>query len=74
MFNTGTVVGVSANIFGAGFPRNYVPSFSWGGASGFTEYKLDTAFEVMSRVMARRHIEFTDIDKDIMRHIHEGKV
>ena len=74
MFNTGTVVGVSANIFGAGFPSKYVPSFSWGGASGFTEYKLDTAFEVMSRVMARRHIEFTDIDKDIMRHIHEGKV
>ncbi|MBQ1695626.1 MAG: glucose-1-phosphate thymidylyltransferase, partial [Bacteroidales bacterium] len=74
MFNTGTVVGVSANIFGAGFPSKYVPSFSWGGASGFTEYKLDTAFEVMSRVMARRHVEFTDIDKDIMRHIHEGKV
>ena len=74
MFNTGTVVGVSANIFGAGFPSKYVPSFSWGGASGFTEYKLDTAFEVMERVMARRHIEFTDIDKDIMRHIHEGKV
>ncbi|MBO7653114.1 MAG: GlmU family protein [Bacteroidales bacterium] len=74
MFNTGTVVGVSANIFGAGFPSKYVPSFSWGGASGFTEYKLDTAFEVMTRVMARRHIEFTEIDKDIMRHIHEGKV
>ncbi|MBO4614683.1 MAG: GlmU family protein [Bacteroidales bacterium] len=73
MFNTGTVVGVSANIFGAGFPRNYVPSFSWGGASGFTDYKLDTAFEVMARVMARRHVEFTDTDKDIMRHIYEGK-
>ena len=74
MFNTGTVVGVSANIFGAGFPSKYVPSFSWGGASGFFEYKLDTAFEVMSRVMARRHIEFTDVDRDIMHHIHEGKV
>ncbi|MBO4874068.1 MAG: GlmU family protein [Bacteroidales bacterium] len=74
MFNTGTVVGVSANIFGAGFPSKYVPSFSWGGASGFTEYKLDTAFEVMTRVMARRHIEFSEIDRDIMRHIHEGKV
>lgn len=69
MFNTGTVVGVSANIFGAGFPRNFVPSFSWGGASGFTEYKLDTAFEVMERVMARRHVEFTDTDKAIMKHI-----
>lgn len=69
MFNTGTVVGVSANIFGAGFPRNFVPSFSWGGASGFTEYKLDTAFEVMERVMARRHVEFSDTDKAIMKHI-----
>lgn len=71
MFNTGTVVGVSANIFGAGFPSKYVPSFSWGGASGFTEYKLDTAFEVMSRVMARRHIEFTEVDKAIMRYVFE---
>ena len=39
MFNTGTVVGVSANIFGSGFPRNIIPSFSWGGNSGFTTYK-----------------------------------
>jgi hypothetical protein len=38
MFNTGTVIGVSANIFGSGFPRNFVPSFSWGGAAGFTTY------------------------------------
>ena len=72
MFNTGTVVGVSANIFGAGFPRNFVPSFSWGGASGFTEYKLETAFEVMERVMARRHVDFTDTDKAIMKHIFES--
>lgn len=72
MFNTGTVVGVSANIFGAGFPRNFVPSFSWGGASGFTEYKLETAFEVMERVMARRHVDFTDTDKAIMKHIFDS--
>lgn len=72
MFNTGTVVGVSANIFGAGFPRNFVPSFSWGGASGFTEYKLETAFEVMERVMARRHVEFSDTDRAIMKHIFES--
>ena len=71
MFNTGTVVGVSANIFGAGFPRNFVPSFSWGGASGFSEYKLETAFEVMERVMARRHVEFTETDKAIMKHIFD---
>ena len=57
MFNTGTVVGVSSNIFGSGFPRNYVPSFSWGGANGFTTYNLEKVFEVAEKVMKRRNIE-----------------
>jgi len=71
MFNTGTVVGVNANIFGAGFPRNFIPSFAWGGASGFTNYGLPTAFEVAEKVMERRHIPLTDIDKKILSHIFE---
>lgn len=71
MFNTGTVVGVSANIFGSGFPRNFVPSFSWGGSNGFTTYLTKKAFEVAKVVMARRNEEFTDIDADIMQHIFE---
>ena len=66
MFNTGTVVGVSANIFGSGFPRNFIPSYSWGGAHGFVVYKLEKAFEVMQKVMARRKIEFSEIDKEIL--------
>ena len=41
MFNTGTVVGIGANIFGCGFPRNFIPSFSWGGSSGLSTYKLN---------------------------------
>lgn len=69
MFNTGTIVGVSANIFGSGFPRNFVPSFSWGGYSGFTVYKTDKAFEVAKVVMARRNIEFTEQDAAILEHI-----
>jgi len=69
MFNTGTVVGVSANIFGSGFPRNFVPSFSWGGNSGFTIYLTKKAFEVASVVMARRQIEFTEQDAAIMEHV-----
>lgn len=69
MFNTGTVVGVSSNIFGDGYPRNFVPSFSWGGASGFIPYQLTKAFETAARVMSRRHIELTDIDKEILQHI-----
>ncbi|MFM2386819.1 MAG: hypothetical protein RL660_1576 [Bacteroidota bacterium] len=62
MFNTGTVVGVSANIFGAGFPRNVIPSFSWGGALGTVEYKLDKAMQTMKAVYARRNKELSDAE------------
>jgi UDP-N-acetylglucosamine diphosphorylase/glucosamine-1-phosphate N-acetyltransferase len=71
MFNTGTVVGVSANIFGAGFPRNFVPSFSWGGASGFTTYWTNKAFETARLVMSRRNIEFDEKDAAILEHVFE---
>ena len=71
MFNTGTVVGVSANIFGSGFPRNFVPSFSWGGHSGFVTFKTNKAFEVAEVVMARRKEEFTEKDKAILEHVFE---
>jgi UDP-N-acetylglucosamine diphosphorylase/glucosamine-1-phosphate N-acetyltransferase len=71
MFNTGTVVGVSANIFGSGFPRNFVPSFSWGGASGFTTYLTKKAFEVAKVVMSRRHVDFTETDAKILEHVFE---
>ena len=71
MFNTGTVVGVSANIFGSGFPRNFVPSFSWGGASGFTTYITKKAFETAKIVMSRRHVEFTEEDAKILEHVFE---
>jgi UDP-N-acetylglucosamine diphosphorylase/glucosamine-1-phosphate N-acetyltransferase len=72
MFNTGTVVGVSANIFGDGYPRNFVPSFSWGGAAGFIPYQLNKAFETAERVMSRRHIELTTLDKEILKHIFDS--
>jgi len=72
MFNTGTVVGVNANIFGSGFPRNFIPSFSWGGAQGFTEYKLEKAFEVAEKVMARRGVEFDDTEKEILTSVFES--
>jgi UDP-N-acetylglucosamine diphosphorylase/glucosamine-1-phosphate N-acetyltransferase len=71
MFNTGTVVGVSANIFGSGFPRNFVPSFSWGGASGFTTYMTNKAFQTAKIVMARRQVDFTDEDAKILEHVFE---
>jgi UDP-N-acetylglucosamine diphosphorylase/glucosamine-1-phosphate N-acetyltransferase len=71
MFNTGTVVGVSTNIFGAGFPRNFVPSFSWGGASGFTTYLTSKAFQTAKIVMARRNVEFLEEDARILEHVFE---
>lgn len=71
MFNTGTVVGVSANIFGSGFPRNFVPSYSWGGASGFTTYITKKAFETARIVMSRRNVEFTEQDAAILEHVFE---
>lgn len=71
MFNTGTVVGVSTNIFGAGFPRNFVPSFSWGGASGFTTYITSKAFQTAKIVMARRQVAFSEEDAKILEHVFE---
>ncbi|WP_114778360.1 GlmU family protein [Botryobacter ruber] len=71
MFNTGTVVGVAANVFGAGFPRNMIPSFAWGGAAGFETFQLNKAYEVAERVMARRKIDLTDTDKAILAEVFE---
>ena len=71
MFNTGTVVGVSSNIFGSGFPRNFIPSFAWGGAHGFTTYQLPAAFETAEKVYKRRNIDFDAIEKRMLEKIFE---
>jgi UDP-N-acetylglucosamine diphosphorylase/glucosamine-1-phosphate N-acetyltransferase len=72
MFNTGTVVGVSVNIFGSGFPRNFIPSFSWGGAAGFTTFQMNKVSEVATAVMQRRSCVFDDEEKKILDHIFEA--
>ena len=71
MFNTGTVVGVSANIFGDGFPRNFIPSFSWGGAAGFKTYQVEQALDVADTVMKRRGLSLGPHEKDMLLHIFE---
>jgi UDP-N-acetylglucosamine diphosphorylase/glucosamine-1-phosphate N-acetyltransferase len=72
MFNTGTVVGVSANVFGAGFPRNFVADFSWGGAQGFETYSLKKMFDTAQKVFDRRdHREFNETEKDILKTVFE---
>ena len=72
MFNTGTVVGVSSNIFGSGFPRNFIPSFSWGGVNGFSTYRTTKAFEVAVEVMKRRDFEFSTQESAILEHVFEA--
>ena len=71
MFNTGTVVGVSANIFGNGFPPKFVPSFAWGGSEGFITYRLEDALEVAQRVYERRKLDFNSIEKDLLRNLFD---
>lgn len=69
MFNTGTLVGVSANIFGDGFPRNFIPSFSWGGPAGYQVYKMNKVKEVAKVVMERRGVDFDATEENILNEV-----
>lgn len=71
MFNTGTVAGVGANIFGGGYPRNFIPSFSWGGEKGYSTYQFHKFEETAKAVMERRKIEWTKKDEEILKWIFE---
>ncbi len=71
MLNTGTVIGVGCNVYGAGFPRTFIPSFVWGGAEGRMVHKMSKFIETATVVMARRNIEFSDTDKVMLSHIFE---
>lgn len=71
MFNTGTVVGVSANVFGAGFPRNFIPSFTWGGTEDMETYAFNKAIDTAERVLARRDLHLLPEDRDILKYIFD---
>lgn len=71
MFNTATVVGVGCNIHGSGFPRNFVASFSEGGAAGFSDVAMSKFFDIARRAMARRHVDLTQTDIDIFEAVRE---
>jgi hypothetical protein len=71
MLNTGTVIGISCNVYGSGFPPKYMPSFSWGGSEGVTTYNLDKCLEVAERVMKRRDIEISDDAKRLISKVFE---
>lgn len=72
MFNTATVVGVSSNVYGGGFPPKLIPSFSWGGAEELVPFRLDKAIEAANQMMGRRGLELTEGDLAIFRHLSEG--
>lgn len=71
MFNTGTVIGVNCNIYTPGFPRNFIPSFSWGGATGFSTYHTSKAFEAAEVMMERRGKKFNEQEAAILEHVFE---
>jgi hypothetical protein len=71
MFNTGTVVGFSCNIFASGFPGKYVPSFTWGGDKSSTVYDINKAVETAKIVMRRRKIDFGKKDETMFDVIFE---
>lgn len=73
MFNTGTVVGFSTNVFGEGFPRTFIPSFKWGGSAGYQTYRMDKALATAERVMARRGVELTDAHRAVFAAVFEGE-
>ncbi|MEE9466321.1 MAG: GlmU family protein [Candidatus Neomarinimicrobiota bacterium] len=70
MLNTGTVAGVGCNLFGAGFPPKYIPSFVWGGVEGFSEYRLDKFLQVARTVMERRSIDLSAAQETVLRHVY----
>jgi UDP-N-acetylglucosamine diphosphorylase/glucosamine-1-phosphate N-acetyltransferase len=66
MFNTGTSVGVASNIFGTGYPRNFIPSFAWGGLIGYETYQIEKALDTVERVMDRRGMALDELDREIL--------
>jgi UDP-N-acetylglucosamine diphosphorylase/glucosamine-1-phosphate N-acetyltransferase len=73
MFNTGTVVGVSANIFGAGFPPKFIPSFSWGGFDRNIAFRIDKALELALRVMERRDYTPAKEELAVLNHLYQNR-
>lgn len=71
MFNTGTIVGVGANVFGAGYPRNFFPDFGWGGSQSMQVYGLDKMFETAELVYIRKGRAFDGTEKGILKKVFE---
>jgi len=71
MFNTGTVAGICCNIYGAGYQKNFIPSFSWGGSRDYLTYKIEKVIQVAKRVLNRKNMHLTTTDESILRYLSE---
>ena len=71
MFNTATVIGVNTNIFGTGFPRTFIPSYSYGGAQGLKTYAFSKAMEANSAMMKRKGVELSELDLEILQAVFD---
>ncbi|MEQ8909943.1 MAG: GlmU family protein [Vicingaceae bacterium] len=71
MFNTATVVGVSSNIYGGGFPRSFIPSFAWGGSEKWMTFRFEKAMEVAQKMMERRKVKLTEADFRLLKHVFD---
>lgn len=71
MFNSGTTAGVCSNIFGVSYQRNFIPSFVWGGTSGFRKHRLSEAMETAKAVYARRELPFDAVEENIFRAVFD---
>ncbi len=71
MFNTATVMGINVNAFGTGFPRTFIPSFTYGGAQGMSSYQFEKAMVANAAMMERRGIELDDLEKEVLKTVFE---
>jgi UDP-N-acetylglucosamine diphosphorylase/glucosamine-1-phosphate N-acetyltransferase len=71
MFNSGTVIGVSSNVFGSGFPSKFIPSFRWGGYDGFEPYRLEDAMQTAGLVLKRRGMVFDDVEESVLKSVYD---
>jgi hypothetical protein len=71
MFNTGTVAGVSCNIWGSGFPEKFIPSFTWGGPQGMSTYQIERALDTAGRMMSRRGRALSEEERAMLQQVYE---
>jgi UDP-N-acetylglucosamine diphosphorylase/glucosamine-1-phosphate N-acetyltransferase len=72
LLNTGMNIGFGSNLFGGGMVKEkFVPSFSWGGVEGLTEYEINKMIDSAEKVMKRRGVKLTSKEKKLISLLFE---